>query len=385
MSARFRRNPESSRYPKSRKHIFELKVSHIGNARPGHLLTIHAQAIHPATRMTVPGVTFDATLTIADAAVLPEKTIAQPGGPVEFTFRIPDTAAKEPDDNATVLVRARRGDYAVDVEDSVRLQVRSWARLQTDKPIYQPGQTIHLRAVAFDGLNHALPNTKVVLQIDDAENDHSHTAHLVTSRFGVAQDDWTLPASASIGTYRIILKDDEEDETLANHAVRVSRYELPEFNVTAQPDRPAFLPHENATVRITGTYLFGKPVPKGRVKITRIAEPRWDAKTRKYETPAETVVEGIAGSDGIFVAHLDLSAGHNELKEADYARFKDLSYAAYYTDPSSGRTEERRFDVRASRMNRFTSISAHRSLRSKASRRSMSPRTMRAGNRPSAL
>lgn len=55
-------------------HIFELKASHIGVARPGQLLTVYVQAIHPITREVVPGVTFDATLTIANAAALPEKT-----------------------------------------------------------------------------------------------------------------------------------------------------------------------------------------------------------------------------------------------------------------------------------------------------------------------
>ncbi|HVV44197.1 MAG TPA: MG2 domain-containing protein, partial [Bryobacteraceae bacterium] len=330
-------------------HIFELHVSHVGNARPGQLVTIHALALHPKTHAVVPNVSFKATLDSGELRVPPEKTEPQPDGQVDITFRIPKAFAADADEaSATVTVHARCGDFDADVDHDIRLLIKPSARLQTDKPIYQPGQTLHLRAIVFDGAGQILPDTKVKLDIKDDEGTRAHIAELTTSRFGIAHDDWTLPASAGLGDYRISLQLD--DDTIGRHAVRISRYELPEFNVTVNPDREAYLPGENAIVKVTGAYLFGKPVPNGKVKITRISPPQWDSVKRSYHETDKTVSEGVAGPDGVFAAPLNLAADHTELKEQSGTRkFDDLHYVAYYTDPSSGRQEQRHFDVRITR------------------------------------
>ena len=49
------------------------------------------------------------------------------------------------------------------------------------------------------------------------------------------------------------------------------------------------------------------------------------------------------------MANLDLAADHEELGKSESHRFEDLHFSAYYTDPGSGRTEQRRFDVRITR------------------------------------
>src|SRR6185436_1253488 len=56
--------------------------------------------------------------------------------------------------------------------------------------------------------------------------------------------------------------------------------------------------------------------------------------------------EGETDEAGRFLASVDLTKYHKELAGEDYSRFKDLSYAAYYTDATSNRTEQRRFDLR---------------------------------------
>src|SRR4029077_8068554 len=48
---------------------------------------------------------------------------------------------------------------------------------------------------------------------------------------------------------------------------------------------------------------------------------------------------------GKFVAAIDLQPDA-KFEETDYARFKDVDFAAYVTDLSTGRTEQRRFKLR---------------------------------------
>ncbi len=60
-------------------------------------------------------------------------------------------------------------------------------------------------------------------------------------------------------------------------------------------------------------------------------------------------MEGELDAEGKFKAKFDLAKDHEELKDRDYQRFEDVSLVAYVTDASSGRTEERRFDLRVTR------------------------------------
>ena len=344
-------------------HAFEIKVGQIGLAHRGSPYTIQVQSVHPGTRIPVADVRWSALLHVDDATVPAARVIPREGGFVDLVFQIPSAPHddSDSDDRASevkVEVTGQLGDFVRTEIDEIHLPDRSTGRLQTDKPIYQPGQTIHLRALIFDSEGHAAEGAKVTLRIDDPGNDRVHTAQLVSSHFGVVQDDWTLPESSGLGNYNIaVTREDDEYYRIAQHVIRVSRYELPTFSVTVKPDRPAYLigqplgqtPGQPASVEIRGAYLFGKPVPKGKVRIVRIGEPIWNSQKRKNDTEDEEVAKGEADQDGVFLAHVDLSGPGGDLRDQERDRFKDLHYAAYYTDPGSGRTEQRKFDLRITR------------------------------------
>ncbi len=331
-------------------HAFELKVSHAGSAQRGRPITVTAQAIHPVTRIAVPGVEWEATLNVDDQEIQPVRAEKHDEGFVEFTFDVPVASGDEPEGGATVEITATRGDFDQHVTLNIPLPNRLSGRFQTDKPIYQPGQTIHLRALITGPQGRAAGGAKVTLRVDDQDNERLHTASLAASRFGVVQEDWALPATVALGEYQITLTAEGDDNyRIASHMIRISRYELPSFNVAVKTDRTAYLRDQQAELTITGSYLFGKPVPKGRVKIVRTGEPRWNPKTRKSEPDDQTVAEGEAAADGIFVAQLDSKTWPQDILQYDRERFEDLHFAAYYTDPSSNRTEQRRFDIRITR------------------------------------
>ena len=78
----------------------------------------------------------------------------------------------------------------------------------------------------------------------------------------------------------------------------------------------------------------------------RETQRHWDYREQKWETEEGDTYEGDVDADGRFTAHLKLGEEHDDLKDQDYSRFKDLTYAAYFTDPTTNRTEQRRFDLR---------------------------------------
>jgi len=334
--------------PQIADYAFELQAAIVGVIAPGKPITVHAQAIHPVSRHPISDAEWSATLTVAESKVTPRRIVRREGGFVDFLFEVSPKATPDTNDEVSIAVTAQRGDFeqitVVDCPFSTRLS----AKLQTDKPIYQPGQSLHVRAVVLDAQGRAASGAKVALHVEDQNNERAHTVELVTSKFGVVHDDWAIPASASLGAYRIWLTAAGDDGYhIGSHQVRVSRYELPSFTVTAKPDRTSYLPAQSPHVTITGTFLFGKPVSKGRVKIVRLQE-EW-LENKKPQPSDQVVSEGEAGSDGSFAAEINIAADQALLQARQAEPFEDLHFAAYYTDVSSHRTEQRRFDLRITR------------------------------------
>jgi hypothetical protein len=331
-------------------YVFEVNASFAGATHRGSSITVHAEAVHPVSRLPLAGAEWKAVLSLDNREIAPSRVTTRQEGFIDFTFDIPNSTTSDPDEEAEVEVTATRGDFDQSVSIQLRVPNRLSGRLQTDKPIYQPGQVLHLRAVVLNAQGQAASGAKVSLRIEDPDNERVHTTQLVTSKFGVIQDDWALPNSAGLGAYQIVLTaEGDDDYQIASHVVRVSRYELPTFNVKVKPDRAAYLPTERAHITVTGAYLFGKPVPKGHVKLVRTNGPRWNPRTRKSESADETVAEGEAKEDGTFTAEVNLTADHEVLNERDWERFDDIHFAAYYSDSTSHRTEQRRFDLRITR------------------------------------
>jgi hypothetical protein len=323
-------------------YVFELRATHSPTVRPGSTFTIHAGAIHPVTRNALPDIKWTATRARdadgdEDEPVKPDRIIKREGGFIDFVFTVPE---HWDDDEIQVKLTAQRGDFKQTLSLDVKLTEQCSIRVQTDKPIYQPGQTVHMRAVVFNSKNRAAAGTAVQLRVHDHEEQLATAADLIASKFGIVQHDWTIPASATSGAYRITFENDEDRNGCTGaHAIRISRYELPMFTVTTKPDRTAYLPSETrARVTVSGAYLFGKPVPKGNVRIVRINE--------SSRNGDESAAEGVAGEDGTYTANINLSEDHSTFARSPSQRFLDLHFAAYYTDQASGRTEQRKFDLR---------------------------------------
>lgn len=316
-------------------HVFEVEASVAGTIERGRRFTVHAEAVHPVTRRPATGVKWEATLSVDGKKLDPQERREWPEGFVEWTFEAPVEGGE---DEAEVEVTARRGDFVQSVTLDARVRAGLTGRIQTDKPIYQPGQTLHARAVVTSATGGAAAGSKVEVQIHGPDGERAHTMELEASKFGVVHDDWKIPETAALGTYEIRLWSvGGREREIARHVVRVSRYELPTFVVTVKPDRTAYLPGQKARVTITGTYLFGKPVAKGRVKVVR-------EKAGRSEEAA-----GEAGADGSLGVELDLTGDHAGLGDLAYRRFEDVPFTVYYTDGMSGRTEQRRFDLRITR------------------------------------
>jgi hypothetical protein len=313
---------------------------------PVHVKTNDGKALH--------GIRIEGTLTW-DAAGGEQKlsaaALTNASGNGTLQFLIPKTV----DANSGQLdVQAIRGLVTRSVQHDVSFRTASYLLLDTDKDIYQPGQTLHARVLRFDSARKAVANETLDLRVTDEENTLVSRQPLITDTFGVAHLEWTIPANALQGSYQIQVEagDSEDDERResATKPVRIYRYDLPNFRVSARPDRAYYLPAQNAEVAISAEYLFGKPVTRAKVRVVEEQERSWNFRKQEWESKEGQVQTGELDRDGHFTARFDLSEQHGDLTgENKYTKFQDVDLAAYVTDLTTGRTEQRRFTLRVTR------------------------------------
>jgi hypothetical protein len=332
--------------------IFALQIAASEKAHEGSAYRLRVRAVHPLTSKAVPGVKIDANLNFdgydRDDVELKQSARTDASGFATLDYQIPRGLE---DEDGEIKVTGRRGILTESAASEIELDRSARIMVSTDKPLYQPGQTLHVRVLMFDGSRHAVANQEATLKVSDPDNGTVFRAELNSSRFGIVNADWTIPENARLGDYRVEVEveGDQYDESYGSATVKVSRYDLPNFTVNVKPDRPYYLPGSDATVEVRADYLFGQPVKRGHVRVVRETQRYWNYREQKYETEEGDKYEGEVDADGRFVARIKLAAEHEELKGRDYSRFDDLTYAAYFTDATTNRTEQRRFDLRLSK------------------------------------
>ncbi len=175
-------------------------------------------------------------------------------------------------------------------EVEVALQVDARVLLVTDKPLYQPGQTMHLRALALDRARRTpLSERAVIFEISDAAGNKVMREQIVTDSFGIAATTFELARQVNMGEFRITAALDEEE---VKKQVTVERYTLPNFGITLTLDRSYYLPGQRVEGTIAADYFFGQPVAGGKFVIQAAA---FDV---EFTTFAE--LQGTLNQEGLY-------------------------------------------------------------------------------------
>ena len=203
-------------------------------------------------------------------------------GTTEAQFRFPAGLA------GTYTLR-----YVVDTEigsteltQPVRLEDQAQILLTTEKPIYQPSQTIHARALALDRSTHeATANRKLTFEVEDSRGNKVFKKATQTDEFGSASADFALADEVNLGTYHLrafmsltstgltsMSLTSMEPKTTAEVALNVARYVLPKFKVALElagkdDAKHGYRPGDHVTGAVRANYFFGKAVDGGEVTV----------------------------------------------------------------------------------------------------------------------
>ncbi|XP_036891496.1 complement C4-A [Sturnira hondurensis] len=134
--------------------------------------------------------------------------------------------------------------------------------LQTDQPIYNPGQRVRYRVFALDQRMRPSTDTLTVT----VENSHGlrvrkKQVHAPTSIF---HDDFVIPDISEPGTWKISARFSDGPESNSSTQFEVKRYVLPNFEVKIIPGKPYILTApgilDEIQLDIQARYIYGKPV-----------------------------------------------------------------------------------------------------------------------------
>ncbi|HEV2989221.1 MAG TPA: MG2 domain-containing protein [Candidatus Angelobacter sp.] len=159
----------------------------------------------------------------------------------------------------------------------VRLEDKVSILLTTEKPIYQPGQTIHVRALALDRSNHeAAANHKLTFEVEDSRGNKVFKKLTETDKFGVASAEFGLADEVNLGTYHLRALMGQADSVPTNTAeiaLNVEKYVLPKFKVAidfsgkGDKAKRGYRPGDHVTGTVHANYFFGKPVDGGEITV----------------------------------------------------------------------------------------------------------------------
>jgi hypothetical protein len=188
----------------------------------------------------------------------------------------------------------------------VRLEDKLSILLTTEKPIYQPGQTIHVRALALDRSNkEAAADHRLTFELEDSRGNKVFKRVTATDKFGIGSAEFALADEVNLGTYhlRALMGEGEAPTNTAEIALNVEKYLLPKFKVAvdfAGKDNKAkrgYRPGDHVTGNVHANYFFGKPVDEAEITVK--------ASSMDVAVFEAGSVQGKTDRDGTF--HFDLT------------------------------------------------------------------------------
>ncbi|NXA11557.1 A2MG protein, partial [Sapayoa aenigma] len=158
--------------------------------------------------------------------------------------------------------------------------------IQTDKPIYKPGQTVMFRIVSLDKDFYPV-NEKVEPQLLDPLRNHVYQWQGVELETGLTQLSFPLTSDPIQGSYKIVVQ--KSFSSHVEHFFSVEEYVLPKFEVLVKLPKMITIKDNELPVSVCGLYTYGKPVP-GLVNV-QVCRKFSHSASSCYGKEAESVCE----------------------------------------------------------------------------------------------
>ena len=231
--------------------------------------------------------------------------VAEANASVAGAGSIPLTVPTLPAGDYTLRIESRGADDGA-FTDNARVRVEESAELlfvETDKPIYKPGQQIRIRALRLDSDLKPRPGP-VEVSILDAKGIKVFKQTVDTDEFGMAEAGLPLSTEPNLGVWKIIAGAEEQETQLD---VRVEEYVLPKYEISVDLSKEWALVDEPIAGVVSAEYSFGKPVRGDLEIVASRYVGTWEEYARfggeiesaaSFELPPAGYVAGVAAAGG---------------------------------------------------------------------------------------
>jgi hypothetical protein len=179
---------------------------------------------------------------------------------------------------------------------NVAVQQATKVLITTDKPLYQPGQTMHLRALALRRPNLGPAAAEaVVFEIFDGKDNKVERVERLSDAYGIASFKFLLAREVNMGRYRIVTT---VGDTITEKTVTVERYSLPKYDLDLELNQDIFFAGDHLVGTISAQYFFGQPVAGGTVAVS--------ASTLDVGETVFANVQGATNEEGLFQFEFNL-------------------------------------------------------------------------------
>ncbi|KAI5934105.1 Ovostatin2 [Manis javanica] len=140
--------------------------------------------------------------------------------------------------------------------------------VQTDKPIYKPGENVQVRIVTLDTKFKPVEDLYPLITLQDPQNNRVFQWQNVTSFQNITQLSFQLIAEPSLGDYFIAVQ--RTSGKTMTHQFTVNRDVLPKFEVKVNAPQTITISDEEFQVDACAKYTFGQPVQgKAQIRVCR--------------------------------------------------------------------------------------------------------------------
>lgn len=160
------------------------------------------------------------------------------------------------------------------VDAPLALYAPALAHTALDRPLYEPGQEVHLRSVLLRRTDQApLSGRPGRWEVRDPQGVLVHAEKDRSGPWGIADSTFYLASDAPVGTWSATWKSADAEDRVS---FDVRPFTLPRFTVEASPEDRWFHPGEVARLSGTARYTSGAPVQSAPVRLQLgVAEGRW--------------------------------------------------------------------------------------------------------------
>ncbi|KAM6959281.1 alpha-2-macroglobulin-P-like [Aplochiton taeniatus] len=130
--------------------------------------------------------------------------------------------------------------------------------IQTDKPIYLPGQTVHFRIVSLDTKFRLVNEQYAIVELEDVSQNRIGQWLNTSSNGRILQLSHPLNSEAAEGVYSISVSIRGEKTF---QPFKVKKYVLPKFDVKLDSRTEISVYEQEFKVKVCATYTYGQPVP----------------------------------------------------------------------------------------------------------------------------